>query len=124
MPDGRWPTFAAPRGTYGRFELLGRTLLPRTPLLGAARGAFGSSPIAVLAAEQVAFHFARKQAKDPASITEHDFQQLVRHFGTERAVDIIWWSSHCHYMTRVADAFQIPLERDNVFVRPKTKEEG
>ena len=45
MPDGRRPTFAGPRGTYGEFELLGRTLLPRTPLLGAARGAFwGAGP--------------------------------------------------------------------------------
>ena len=37
------------------------------------------------------------------------------HFGTERALDVIWWACRCHYMTRVADAFQIPLERENVF---------
>ena len=46
MPIGRWPMFAGPRGTYGEFELLGRRLLPRTPLLGATRGAFwGANPV-------------------------------------------------------------------------------
>jgi hypothetical protein len=30
----------------------------------------------------------------------------------------LWWASRCHYMTRVADGFQIPLERDNVFQAP------
>ena len=46
MPNGRWPMFAGPRGMYGRFELFGRTLFPRTPLLGATRGAFwGTGPV-------------------------------------------------------------------------------
>ena len=45
MPDGRRTMFAWPRGTYGEFELFGRTLLPRTPLLGATRGAvWGAGP--------------------------------------------------------------------------------
>jgi hypothetical protein len=65
--------------------------------------------------EQAAFHFARKQANDPASITDQDFHGLVGSFGRDRALDIIWWSSHCHYLTRVADAFQLALERENVF---------
>jgi hypothetical protein len=62
-----------------------------------------------------AFAFARKQAKAPWSITDDDVQRLVRIFGAERTVDILWWSARCHYMTRVADAFQLPLERENVF---------
>jgi alkylhydroperoxidase family enzyme len=66
-------------------------------------------------AEQAAFGFARKQANHPASITAADVQELVAHFGRERALNIIWWTSHCHYLTRIADAFQIPLERENVF---------
>jgi len=45
MPDGRRTMFAGPLGTCGEFELSGRTLLPRTPLLGATRGAFwGADP--------------------------------------------------------------------------------
>lgn len=65
--------------------------------------------------ERAAFAFARKQAREPASVTDEDVQELVRHFGPERTLDVIWWACRCHYMTRVADAFQIPLERDNVF---------
>jgi alkylhydroperoxidase family enzyme len=66
-------------------------------------------------ADRAAFAFARKQAKAPASITDADVAELTSHFGPERALDVIWWSCRCHYMTRVADAFQLPLERDNVF---------
>ncbi len=67
-------------------------------------------------AERVAFAFARKQARDPAAVTVEDVRTLVRHFGPERALDVVWWSCRCHYMTAVADAFQLPLERDNVFM--------
>ena len=48
-------------------------------------------------------------------MTAADIQELVQHFGTARTLDVIWWACRCHYMTRVADAFQLPLERDNVF---------
>jgi hypothetical protein len=65
-------------------------------------------------AERAAFRFARKTTT-PASITEEDFRELVRHFGTERSLDVVWWTSRCHYMTRVADALALPLEQENVF---------
>jgi hypothetical protein len=73
------------------------------------------------AGERLAFAFARKQATDPASIGDADVSGLVRHFGVERALDVIWWSCRCHYMTRVADAFQLPLERENVFMSGRKK---
>ena len=66
-------------------------------------------------AQRIAFRFARKQAKAPASITNADMDELLSHFGPERALGVVWWSSRCHYMTRVADAFQLPLEKENVF---------
>lgn len=66
-------------------------------------------------AEQTAFAFARKQSVSPADITQADILQLTEQFGTERALDAVWWSSRCHFMTRVADAFQLPLEQENVF---------
>ena len=76
-------------------------------------------------AEQAAFHFARKQAVAPWDITDADYRELERHFGKERALDVIWWLCRCHYMTRVADAFQLPLERENVFQgRTPPKENG
>ena len=66
-------------------------------------------------AERAAFHFARKHARTPWAIDADDVAELMHHFGEERALDVIWWSCRCHYMTRVADGFQLPLERDNVF---------
>ena len=66
-------------------------------------------------ADRAGFVFARKQAKQPWKITQADMQGLVDHFGRERALDVVWWACRCHYMTRVADAFQLPLERENVF---------
>jgi hypothetical protein len=69
--------------------------------------------------DRTAFAFARKQASAPWSITDSDVQKLKDHFGRHRTIDILWWSARCHYMTRVADAFQLPLEEENVFARPK-----
>lgn len=69
-------------------------------------------------AERFAFFLARKQARTPWSTTATDMCGLVDHFGPHRALDVLWWSCRCHYMTRVADAFQLPLEQENVFEDP------
>jgi alkylhydroperoxidase family enzyme len=66
-------------------------------------------------ADRVAFAFARKLSIEPWAVTDRDRDELRRHFGPVRMYDVIWWACRCHYMTRVADAFQIPLERENVF---------
>lgn len=68
--------------------------------------------------DRAAFFFARKQAKVPSAMTKDDMQILIDHFGLERALDVLWWACRCHYMTRVADGFQLPLERENVFQPP------
>ncbi|HEV3263537.1 MAG TPA: hypothetical protein VG013_42265 [Gemmataceae bacterium] len=76
-------------------------------------------------AEQAAFAFARKQATAPWSITPRDLKALVRHFGPEPVLDVVWWACRCHYMTRVADAFQLRLERENVFEdRPPARKQA
>jgi hypothetical protein len=67
--------------------------------------------------ERQAFLFARKLSTEPYTISKDDLIALQRHFGPDRTADIVWWASRCHYMTRVADAFQLPLERENVFKR-------
>jgi hypothetical protein len=67
------------------------------------------------ASERAAFVFTRKQARDPNSITDADIAELERACGKERAWQIIWSASSRHYMTKVADAFQFPLERENPF---------
>jgi alkylhydroperoxidase family enzyme len=69
--------------------------------------------------ERAAYFYAKKLAKTPAEIDDSDRRALFEHFGPERAIDVMWQSSWCNYMTRVADAFQLPLERDNVFAPPK-----
>ena len=66
-------------------------------------------------AERAAFAFTRKQAQDPASISDADVRELERLYGKDRAWHVIWWASRCHYMTKVADAFQLPLEQENPF---------
>lgn len=75
-------------------------------------------------AERQAFAFAAKLSKQPASVSDTDVKDLVATFGTERAVDLIWYSSWVNFMTRVADAFQFPLERENVFANPPKKTDG
>jgi hypothetical protein len=65
--------------------------------------------------ERTALQFAHKQAKNPASVEPRDVRALVACCGPERGLDVIWWASRCHYMTCVADAFQLPLEGVNVF---------
>jgi hypothetical protein len=69
----------------------------------------------LFAAERAAFAFTRKQAQEPVSITDADVRELERLFGRDGAWHVIWWASRCHYMTKVADAFQLPLERENPF---------
>ena len=66
-------------------------------------------------AERIAFAYARKLSKEPWATGPDDLAELRRHFGAERALDVIWWACRCHYMTRVADAFQLSLEQENVF---------
>jgi len=74
-------------------------------------------------AEALAFSFAYKLTKHPADVADADVGTLVATFGKERAVDIIWYIAWCNYMTRVADAFQLPLEQENVFAEPDKKPE-
>jgi alkylhydroperoxidase family enzyme len=68
--------------------------------------------------ERQAFRFAAKLTRTPAEVCKADVDGLVGTFGPERAVDLIWYTSWCNYMTRVADAFQLPLEKENVFAPP------
>jgi hypothetical protein len=68
--------------------------------------------------ERVVLHFARHLSKHPQTIGEREVQLLVQHLGHDRALDWIFHVGWCNFMTRVADAFQIPLEPVNVFLPP------
>jgi hypothetical protein len=74
-------------------------------------------------AEQTAFRFAYKQAREPGKLTNADVRGLTEAFGRHRALDLVWYGGWCNYMTRVADAFQLPLEKENVFAPEKKDDE-
>ena len=65
--------------------------------------------------EQAAFQFAKKLTEAPTSINPTDLLSIRESLGETRAIDLIWWSSRCQFMTKVSDAFQLRLERENVF---------
>jgi hypothetical protein len=73
--------------------------------------------------ERAGLFFARKLTKTPWAISQEDIHTLEAHMGREHSLDSIWYVCWCNYMTRVADAFQLPLERENVFMKPKSEEE-
>lgn len=81
----------------------------RTQML--ATGDFSSLP----PAEGLAHRWAYRLTKEADQLTETDLAGLRELFGEARTLDIVWYISWCNYMTRVADAFQLPLEEENVF---------
>ena len=72
--------------------------------------------------QRTAFALAYKLSREPAAMTNGDRAALIEVFGRARAVDLIWYVSWCNYMTRVADAFQLPLEKENCFMPPAKKD--
>ena len=71
-------------------------------------------------AERLGMRFALKLARESWAVTARDREALIEAFGRHRALDVIWRAAWCNYMTRVADAFQLPLERENVFQDPRS----
>jgi hypothetical protein len=69
--------------------------------------------------ERVVLHLARRLSKHPQALGKADVDLAVRHLGADRAIDWMFHISWCNFMTRVADAFQIPLESVNVFLPPE-----
>jgi alkylhydroperoxidase family enzyme len=74
--------------------------------------------------ERAGLLFAHKLTRTPWAVRRTDLDTLAAHWGRERALDIVWYICWCNYMTRVADAFQIPLEWENVFMETKTPEKA
>lgn len=75
-------------------------------------------------AERAAFAFAQRLTEAPSQVGMANIQGLVDRFGLDRALDVIWWASRCQFMTKVSDAFQLPLERENVFIDHLKPDEG
>src|SRR4051794_1260204 len=70
-------------------------------------------------AYRVAFQVGDRLTRDPASLPAADVEALTKAFGRHRAIDVIFYVAWGNYMTRVGDAFQLPLERGNPFMPPK-----
>nr|WP_165066651.1 carboxymuconolactone decarboxylase family protein [Paludisphaera rhizosphaerae] len=66
--------------------------------------------------EQRAYAYARKLTKAPWTVTPADYQRLEKDLGPDGAMGVFWWLCRGLYMTRVSDGFQLPLERENVFM--------
>jgi len=66
-------------------------------------------------AQRLGLELAYKLSHEPAAVNDKDIKLLVETFGRHRALDLIWYISWCNYMTRIADAFQLQLEPENVF---------
>jgi alkylhydroperoxidase family enzyme len=67
--------------------------------------------------ERAILEVARRSAADPSSVTTEDVQKLRDLVGDAKARAALWWIARCHYMTTVADAFQLPLEQGNPFLK-------
>lgn len=66
-------------------------------------------------AERLAFYLAWQLSREPANVSDATRRDLVRTYGQASALDLVWNIAWCNYMTRFADAFQLPLEENNVF---------
>jgi alkylhydroperoxidase family enzyme len=84
-------------------------------LAKAALSEVGSQSATFSAGELAAFRLGRKVAQRPSAVTAEDLDALVDHFTARGALEIIWCLCLCHYFIRVAEALQLPVERDNIF---------
>ncbi len=72
---------------------------------------------------EAVFSFARKVARDPATVRKADVDALRPHLKDAQIVELTL--AICRYgtMNRMADAFGVALERENVFAPPEGKGE-
>lgn len=66
-------------------------------------------------AEQSAMRFARTLSLNPAKVAPERLAELDQAFPRRTALLIRLNCSRYHYMTRISNGFQLPLERTNVF---------
>src|SRR5262245_58510142 len=64
------------------------------------------------------FAFARKVSREPASITREDVDALRPYFNDTQIVELGCAVCRHNTMNRLADAFGVPLEKENVFAPP------
>jgi alkylhydroperoxidase family enzyme len=60
--------------------------------------------------ERVAVLFARKLARDPASMTDADYQMLRKEFGDQGALDVLLQTCMFAGFNRFTDGLRLPSE--------------
>ena len=78
-------------------------------------------PLKEDARRRAAFDYARKLTLTPAEIRRTDVDALREHFSEKEIVELTFQVCRYNTMNRLADAFGVPLERENVFAPPKKK---
>ncbi|MEP6904374.1 MAG: carboxymuconolactone decarboxylase family protein [Actinomycetota bacterium] len=64
--------------------------------------------------ELTAVEFARKLTKQPASITDADFEKLKKEFGEQGAVEVLLQTGAFAFMNRFTDGLRLPSEDEAV----------
>ena len=67
--------------------------------------------------DQLAFRYAYRMTTMPERLQDGDLASLVAAFGRKQACALTVYIAWCNYMTRVADALQLPLEISNIFAK-------
>jgi alkylhydroperoxidase family enzyme len=70
---------------------------------------------------EAVFAFARKVTLEPASVRRGDVDALRPHFTDAQIVELVLAICRYNTMNRLADAFGVPLEKENVFAPAKGK---
>jgi AhpD family alkylhydroperoxidase len=64
--------------------------------------------------ELVAVEFARKSTRSPSSITDADYDRLVKTFGDRGALDVLLQTCNFAFMNRFTDNLGLPSEDEAV----------
>ena len=67
--------------------------------------------------------WTRKVSREPASITRGDVDALRPYLEDAQIVELVFAVCRYNTMNRLADAFGVPLERENVFAPPPKRAE-
>jgi len=67
------------------------------------------------------FAFARKVSREPAAVAREDVDSLRPYLKDAQIVELVFAVCRYNTMNRLADAFGVPLEKENVFAPPARK---
>jgi AhpD family alkylhydroperoxidase len=74
--------------------------------------------------ELTAVEFARKLTKEPASVTDEDFEKLKKEFGEQGAVEVVLQTGAFAFMNRFTDGLRLPSEDEAVKTYQETYGDG